>query len=315
MSQPYSPFGFTPLDRLLKVANEGCVNPSKTPMIIELTSIHPGAGPIHLLYHLTALAALPRDCGGRQSCAVIFDTDGDFDVERLVSQLRLVITTNQSLEEATVDNDATILHALRQVHILRPQSLASLTATLEALSSYLFNPNHHFSFDRQVSFIAIDSASAFYWQDRAETEDAAFFAKTSGEPGAAAPQSGYAALTTALKRVCGTLQCPAIFTSWHLGPKTTASHASRSFRPPLPAPFSTLPTLRLACQRVPVRKFPPMISVDGAQKEAADRRKAVEEGTFECFVNEWGLDERTLRKFQSVGGGFEFKIMESGIHA
>lgn len=55
-----------------------------------------------------------------------------------------------------------------------------------------------------------------------------------------------------------------------------------------------------------------MISVESAQREARDRLKAVEEGKFECFVNEWGVDERSLRRLQSAGGGFEFKILEDG---
>ena len=280
---------------------------------MELASLHPGSGATHILYHLTAIAVLPRDCSGRQSCAVIFDTDGHFDVDRLVTQLRLIIAGNNPSDDSTIDVGTAILQALRHVHILRPQSLASLTGTLEDLPTYLFNPARHFSLDRQVSFIAIDSASAFYWQDRAETEDGAFYAKTSGDPSAVAPQSGYVALSAALKKSCGALQCPAIFTSWYLGPTSTTPHASRSFRPSLPAPFSTLPTLRLACQRVPVKKFPPMISVEGAQREAADRQRAVEEGKYECFVNEWGVDERTLRRLQGVGGGFEFKITDDGI--
>lgn len=243
---------------------------------------------------------------------VILDTDGHFDVDRLVTQLRMLPKSDATTDEEAVSED-TILQALRHVHIFRPQSLASLTATLDFLPSYLFNQQRHFSFDRAVSFIAINSASAFYWQDRAETEDAAFYAKTSGGPGQTAAPSGYVALTAALKQACATLQCPAIFTSWHLAPLSTTPHTARSFRPLLPAPFAGLPTLRLACQRVPVRKFPPMISVEGAKREADDRMKAVEEGRFECFVNEWDVDERTLRRMREAGGGFEFYVRDAGL--
>lgn len=56
-----------------------------------------------------------------------------------------------------------------------------------------------------------------------------------------------------------------------------------------------------------------MISVEGAMREADDRLKAVEEGRFECFVNEWGVDERTLRRMHGIGSGFEFKIQEDGM--
>lgn len=305
-------FGLPALDRLLYAANEGRSHTNSTSPILELISLHAGGGATHLLYHLTALAVLPSERGGRQAGVVLLDADGSFDVDRLATQLRMLLKSDATAEDEAF-SDETIFQALRHVHIFRPQSLASLAATLDSLPLYLFNQQRHFSFDRAVGFIAIDSASAFYWQDRAETEDAAFFAKTSGDPGDTLPQSGYAALTAALKQACATLQCPAIFTSWHLGPLSTAPHAARSFRPPLPAPFSGLPALRLACQRVPVRKFPPMISFEGAKREAEDRMKAVEEAKFECFVNEWGVDERTLRRMREVGGGFGFNVREEGL--
>jgi DNA-repair protein XRCC2 len=46
-------------------------------------------------------------------------------------------------------------------------------------------------------------------------------------------------------------------------------------------------------------------------REAAVRQKAVEEGKFECFVNEWGLEERLLRRLN--GGGFGFRIVDDGL--
>lgn len=280
--------------------------------MIELTSLHAGGGATHPLYHLTAIAVLPRESGGRQSCVVILDTDGCFDVGRLVAQIRMLVDQRDTSDNSNCSEDS-IVQALRHVHIFQPQSLASLIATLDSLPSYLFDQQRHFSFDRSVGFVAIDSASAFYWQDRAETEDAAFYAKTSSEPGVPTPQSRYADLTAALKQASKTLQCPAVFTSWQFGPISTAPHTARSFKPSLPAPLSTLPTLRLACQRIPVKKFPPMISVEGAMREANDRLKAVEEGKLECFVNEWGVDERTLRRMYGVGAGFEFRVSDGGL--
>lgn len=243
---------------------------------------------------------------------MIFDTDSHFDVDRLAAQIRIALDENNDSGSSESPDD-TILQALRHVHVFRPQSLASLTATLDTLPSYLFNQQRHFSFERAVGFIAVDSASAFYWQDRAETEDAAFYAKTSLEPALAAPASGYAAFTAALKNACATLQCAAIFTSHYLGPTSTTPHGARSYRPSLPPPLAILPTLRLACQRTPVKKFPPLISLEGALREADDRITAVEEGKFECFVNEWGVDERTLRRIQGVGNGFEFQIRDEGL--
>ena len=279
--------------------------------VVELMSLHTGGGATQLLYHLTALAILPKSLGGKETCVVICDTDGTFNIKRLVQQLRLLLASHPRSEKVNI-NKAIIHPSLRHVHILRPQSLAALTASLDTLPTYFFNKHKHYSFDRAVGFIAIDSASAFYWQDRAETEDAAFFAKTSD--GEEATQSGYVALAAVLKKTCAALQCPAIFTSWHLGPMAPTPYASRAFRPSLPAALVTMVTLRLVTQRIAVRKFPPLISVEGARREAESRIKAVEEGRFECFVNELGVEERLLRRMQKEGGWlFVFRILKDGV--
>ena len=49
-------------------------------------------------------------------------------------------------------------------------------------------------------------------------------------------------------------------------------------------------------------------------REAADRQKAVDAGTFECYVNEWNVDERTLQAVQNVGAGFGFGITSEGLY-
>jgi DNA-repair protein XRCC2 len=199
--------------------------------------------------------------------------------------------------------------ALKHIHIFHPQSLTTTIATLDALPDYLFNQGRHYSFDREVAFIALDSASAFYWQDRSETENATFLAKTTSSSGSS-QSSAYFQLATALKSATKTFNCPAIFTTWYLGPQHRHGDGptSRSFRPqipPLPA------NLRLVIHRLPVRKFPAGLSLDGALREAGERQKAVAEARFECFVNEWGLDERLLRRLN--GSNFEFRILNDGL--
>ena len=318
-------FGFLPLDGLLQSIEDvrrqtSTAKTKVTPPIVELMSLHSGGGKTHLLYHLTALATLPSHLSGKQACAIIIDTDGSFSVPRLVAHIETLVNNS---EDTTVRDGAktkeTIFEALKHTHIFRPQSLASTVVTLQHLPQYLFDSNEHHSFDRTVGFIAIDSASAFYWQDRAETEDAVFLASTSTSPDGSKlppPASGYAALASTLKETCATFSCPAVVTTWYLGPSQSQNqHRSfstpRSFRPNLPAPWSTLPTLRLVVQRVPVRKFPQGITLDNAMREADDRWKVVSEGKFECFVNEWGLDARMSQRLE--GGGFVFRINADGI--
>ena len=62
-----------------------------------------------------------------------------------------------------------------------------------------------------------------------------------------------------------------------------------------------------------MRKFPPGIGVEQAQREAEDRQKAVDEAKFECTVNDWGVDERVLRKLQAAGSRFIFQINAQGV--
>jgi len=318
------------LDRLVNETNQES-NPTSskiskpTQPIVELTSTIPGSGKTHLLYHLTALAVLPFDLGGKESCVAILDTDGTFSIPRLAQQLLLLINKESSTDQET---DDILLSSLKHIHIFRPQSLASSIATLTTLPNYLFDPSRHYSLDRAVSFIALASASAYYWQTKASEDNAALFASTAA---AVVPSSritkqqhppAYAQLTTALKLASRTFHCPILLTSHHLAgppnPNTTTAHdyPPHALRPSLPAPVSTLPTLRLLLTRLPVRKFPAGISVEEAARGAADRQAAVETGKYSCVVNEWGLDERVLSKLQRPGEGgmgFGFRIEEEGL--
>ena len=279
---------------------------------IELMSLGAGDGKTHLLYHLCALAVLPRSMSGKQECVVIVDTDGKFAITRLAAQIQLLLHLHSV--EATHDLSEERLNietasVLKHIHIFRPQNLASTIATLDSLPSYLFNQDRHYSFDREVAFIALDSASAFYWQDRSETENAAFHAKTEAS-NAGNQISDCFKVAAALKRASKMFGCPAIFTTWYLGPQQKAGDGMvpRAFRPQI-RPLQA--SLRLVVHRVPVRKFPAGLNLDGALREAADRQKAVAEGRFECFVNEWSAEEGPLR--QQSSGTFEFRILVDGL--
>ncbi|KAI7281930.1 hypothetical protein KC343_g1337 [Hortaea werneckii] len=254
------------------------------------------------------------------------DTDGTFSVDRLAQQIRKHLTTNRTTSDpedhADTDVDEIIFSCLKHVHLFRPQSLTSTIHTLEDLPSHLFDQTRHHSYNRTVAFIALDSASTFHWQTRSNEEEAALLAST--EPSYSAHQQpsskppNYQQLATALRKATQTFSCPAIFTSWHLGPTphlNTQGTDPRSLRPPLPAPLSQLPLLRLLVQRKPVRKFPVGMSITEALREADARQRAVEEGKFECVVNEWGMDDRTVERVSRSGPGgmgWEFRIGADG---
>ncbi|KAI7265233.1 hypothetical protein KC345_g8533 [Hortaea werneckii] len=322
-------FGLSQLDRLIRtiVSSKSAVAKGTPPQpVVELASIASGGGKTHILYCLIVIAICPRSSGGREACAIILDTDGTFSVDRLAQQIRKHLTINRTTSNAEegpdTDIDDIIFSCLKHVHLFRPQSLASTIHTLEDLPSQLFDQTRHHSYNRTVGFIALDSASTFHWQTRSDEEEAAFLASTEPQSPHQHPSSkppNYQQLTTALRKATQTFSCPAIFTSWHLGPTphlNTQGPDPRSLRPPLPATLSQLPLLRLIVQRKAVRKFPVGMSITEALREADARQTAMEEGRFECFVNEWGMDERTVERLSRSGGGamgWGFRIGADGM--
>ncbi|GAB1734755.1 hypothetical protein NU195Hw_g9t1 [Hortaea werneckii] len=320
-------FGLSQLDRLIRtiVSSKSAVAKGNPPQaVVELTSTASGGGKTHILYYLITIAVCPKSSGGREACVVILDTDGTFSVDRLAQQIRKHLTTNRTTSNAEEhpdkDVEDIIFSCLKHVHLFRPQSLSSTIRTLEDLPSHLFDQTRHHSYDRVVGFIALDSASTFHWQTRCDEEEAALLASTEPQSPSQTPSSkppSFQQLTTALRKATQTFSCPAIFTSWHLGPTThlnTQGPDPRSLRPPLPAPLSQIPLLRFIVQRKRVRKFPVGMSITEALREADARQRAVEEGRFECVVNEWGMDARTVERVsRSAGGmGWEFRIGADG---
>lgn len=311
-------FGIAPLDDLLHSIHEARPLINKnivSPAIVELMSLSPANGKTHLMYYLTALAVLPKCWGGRQAAVVLIDADGTFAITRLAQQIKAMLlrSSEQTFEDSEIQD--ALLDSLKHVHVFHPQSLASTIGTVQALQDYLFDANRHFSFDRPIAFVAIDSITAFYWQNKSETEDAAVLASTSGQK-AATSSHVYVQLAAAVRDVAQTFNAPVVFTSSNLVPikqAHTSGPDARSFRASLPPPWQTLPNVRLVMQRSSVRKLPMEIGVEDALRESENRQKVVEHGRFECFVNEWGLEERALQRLHSGRTGFELSITEEGV--
>jgi DNA-repair protein XRCC2 len=133
------------------------------------------SGKTHLLYHLiitciTPLARPPITLGGWGQAAVVFDTDGTFNVHRLqqllVSRLsRLASRSGDTLLEAS-EIEEIAMRALGKLHIFHPTSSIQLAATL------LHLPAFHASNlrDSDIGLLAIDSISSFHWPDRFTVE-------------------------------------------------------------------------------------------------------------------------------------------------
>lgn len=272
--------------------------------MVEIMSLLPCGGKTHLLYQLVAMAVIPTNLNGRQAAVVVLDTDGHFEVKRLAQHIRQVVVTHVKEDGVNDDDlDKIKLDCLKHVHVFHPQSLKSTITTLNSLPSYLFDAKKHHSFDRPIGLIALDSASAFYWQARSDAEDSAFQVDL-GNTAPSNTSTQYAQLAAALKNATRILAAPAVFTSWDLNSAKSSSEFgpnAHSIKPSLPPPWQTLATLRLVIRRAEVRKLPIEVTVEEALRETVSRQKVVEQGKFQCFVNEWRIDERRLQKMQSEG--------------
>lgn len=317
-----------------------------------------GAGKTHLLYHLIAGTILPLSHGGQQACAVLLDLDGNFSVLRLAQQMLFEVADfrrrhreqqqqvpepeQEEPSEATASHETsdyeTIRTAMHHLHILHPQSLPATISQLRGLSSYLMSPSAHPSFERTVGLLALDSVSAFYWQTRAEAEDAALLAATTKTTTVTASSTpGYGELAAAIRDVQEEFRCPVVVTSRHIpggsarfqkthseAPGNTAGGLPGGLASKLPTLpriwLTSLPAIRLLVRRPPVRRVPVTVTKFGgvaeARRESDKRQVVVDRGRFECVlgVGMGIVEERALGRVRSLGkDGFTFWIGAEGV--
>ncbi|KAJ5480619.1 hypothetical protein N7530_006128 [Penicillium desertorum] len=318
--------------------------------IVEISSSLSASGKSQLLYYLTALAILPRKCGdisvsGQEAAVVFIDTDDRFDAERLRTVARGIVQQQRGLSEARLGVQAQpggmpdhhleslLVSSLQHVHVFRPQSSSALLATVHTLDSYLFDLSRHRSSSRPLQMIAIDSATAFFWQDRLRDEVAR--TEEIGRPQVEVDSEReqkerfhlsdlYTELVRELKGLQGQFQCAVVYTATVSGGRASGpgqydqpQARVPSLRPALPAPWGTFPTLRLIVHRSSVRPFPPSMAAHAAVKDAPSRQSVVQQGKISAWVNPWGRDEWPRRIVEAIeannGGSFSFYMRDSGV--
>jgi hypothetical protein len=186
--------------------------------------------------------------------------------------------------------------------------------------------------------ILLDSASAFYWQDRREAEILQIpgvreeRARIPGTQSRAIDVAQTAQQTVrSLQHLQAVFSCPVIYTTWGIQrafpQQPDPSHAvyryqfqptPLSFRPHLPRPWPSFPTLRLVVRRDPIRPFAPQLTLDDARREAPARLSVVQQGNFSAWLDPWGKDEWAPGISETLSGsgakdGFSFKIGNEGI--
>ncbi|GAB7351523.1 hypothetical protein MBLNU459_g2164t1 [Dothideomycetes sp. NU459] len=313
---------------------------STSPPFIELTSSNAGDGKTQLLYYIIAVSVLPPKfsdlkLGGQGGIIIVLDTDDRFSVARLATVMKSYISTqlrhpsrpnhpHDSSSPTTAPNTdqdpsvaRLIADALSAVHIFRPQSLASLTATVAHLPAHLSSLPPATQRLKRVSGIVLDSASAFLWAARADAEDAAAAAAT-------AEEAGYPALLSALRRASRTLQAPVLYTTWTLG--GGQQQQQQRGRQGAARLWPHVPVLRLGVARRDVRRFPVGMSAGKALADRAARTAALRRGWFEVGVRGLGggggggggggegWSERVVLGMRSgEGRGFCLRVVEGGV--
>jgi DNA-repair protein XRCC2 len=125
----------------------------------------PASGKTHLLYHLVCNCILPAAYGGWNKAAVVYDTDLAFDVRRLQHILATRVSTHPS-HSCPDQVDSITTKAMRNLRLFAVSSSAELTASLLDLHTYHGDELP----TSEIAILAVDSLSAFYWEDRFATE-------------------------------------------------------------------------------------------------------------------------------------------------
>lgn len=141
--------------------------------VIELQASS-ASGKSYLLYHLIVACLLPLDDDAStgtslpsNKIAVVYDTDSTFNVRRLTEVLRRRLESKLPAHMRDSNSTSNIVtHILSLVHIFRPSSSLQLAANLRALPAW-HTSNLPTS---EITLLAIDSMSAYYWPDRFTTE-------------------------------------------------------------------------------------------------------------------------------------------------
>lgn len=333
------------------------------PTTIEISSHKSAAGKTSLLYYLCALAALPKHVGGKASAVVYIDSDGRFSARRLkqimqhyIIRIRQDTTTTTSTEHVTTANPsggttmlasgiddkgkalALALDASQHIHVFRPQSSSQVLTVLDSLPSYLLDRSRHSSIHRPLGLLVLDSATAFYWQDRFDRDRARLelTAPDMGIGGVPAVQSSGLSPTAEtiirLKAVQDRFECVVAFTTNHPSElrsarvnHTQSNTTQTQMQPPPPSmpsssaasvsSWTSYATLSLDLSRSPVLQFAPQMSLDECLRDADKRVEAVRNARFVVKVDDLASQLRNgwTEVGQGRSTGFTFRVRNEGV--
>lgn len=289
---------------------------------IQLTSAHSAGGKTNLLYYLSSFSVRSRSSGGNEAAIVWLDTDGRFSSLRLAEVHSRMVQTH-SPQTSKTDLDAQVKEGLSHIHVFRPQSSAQLLATLESLPDYLLSGGQHHFQQRPLGLVILDSATAFYWADRAGAE----VARLSDPRTTAAPPKA-SQIITHLRELETMFSCTVIFTTDaslqrknRSGPDSKARTVADSPLPPqnehaFQDPWTMFATLTFDLHRIAVPQFAPAMTIDECTRDQPRRIEAVQRGRHRAQAMWSGNERDEIREdVRSLQGGecFGFRVTEQGV--
>lgn len=180
--------------------------------------------------HLMMTCIIPRnhlslDLGGWGKAAVLIDADDTFDTRRFRQLLMSRLTRLLPLHFDVIPQLAQAL--LRKVHVFRPKTSHQLAFTVLNLANYHADAMHN----AEVGLVAIDSISAFYWQDR-------LYLEQPRNPASSRPISGIEYTLKALEKFRQSHGPIIVLTNWGLRNVSKSSPFYRQHLYPMDSPFA-----------------------------------------------------------------------------
>lgn len=245
------------------------------------------------MYYLLATCILPHhhlssSARGWGRAAIVFDTDGSFDVRRFTHIL------SQRLQKAVPSDQlpSVVEQSLRRLAVLKVASTPQLAVSLLNVPRYLARLFPH----QELGMLVIDSVSSFYWSDRFAAEKPA----SATASNTLAPSSNrFRHVVAALHKVQSSLSPVTILSNWGLTPihKSATSIYYRQHLSPFPDPFSQETKAAPSAEQCTlpisyhITTSRPSI-LDGRQRFAGHLRRAGREttGQIEFTIDDAGIE-------------------------
>jgi Rad51 len=303
----------------------------RRPPIIEVSSLKSASGKTTLLYYLSALALLQNEYGGKESTVIWIDTDNTFSASRLVQIMSTVVSSSKHNPKPPSHTESIVTTALQHLSIIKSMSSTSLLDTLHALSRHLLQKRSLSSPNRPLGLLVLDSATAFYHQDRFDADIARLEAGPNPDKPTRNNPSRTLRIISALKNIQSEFECTILFTTVHPPQTTSLYHpqrprdtAANRDTPVIPSetqsipPWTSFATLSLTGSRIPIPQFSPSMTLEDCLRDKDSRQEAVSKGRFGVGVNwegaeGWPAGVRDAMKEMRGRGSFVVRIDEWGM--